>query len=143
MAIFNSSDIGIIREDKDNTANRETKMTTATTRAAKGGEFGANGEWYEGGKFINTVAANSKKDGSNKKTSPRKVQIEPYVWVVSSQRPLFSIVGTGAEYCDRYNPTSIQPYMPAFENGVMCNGATLDDVQTICDRYNKGERFHA
>ena len=32
-------------------------MNTITTqkRAAKGGEFGANGEFYTGGKFINTV----------------------------------------------------------------------------------------
>jgi hypothetical protein len=34
----------------------------ATKRAAKGGEMGANGEWYEGGKFINTVPENRKRE---------------------------------------------------------------------------------
>jgi len=39
---------------------RDTIM--ATKRAAKGGEMGANGEWYEGGKFINTVPENRKRE---------------------------------------------------------------------------------
>lgn len=31
-----------------------------TKRAPKGGAIGANGEFYEGGKFINTVPKNAK-----------------------------------------------------------------------------------
>lgn len=117
-------------------------MTTTTTkRAAKGGEYGANGEWYEGGKFINTVAENRKKEGSAK-SRPRKVQIEPFVWVVDDRRPLFAIVGTGAEYIDRNEwQKGIRPYAPAFRDGVMYNGTTIEEVQAICDRFNAGERF--
>ena len=48
-------------------------------RAKVGGEFGANGEWYEGGKFINTVPENAKKHGSQPKSKgPRKEQIDAY-----------------------------------------------------------------
>jgi len=119
-------------------------MNVATKRAVKGGEFGANGEWYEGGKFINTIPENRKKEGSEPARKARKVQIEPRVWVVDTRRPLFSIVGTGAQYIDRYDVSKgICPFMPAFRNGVMFTGTTLEEVQAICDRYNAGERWHA
>jgi len=119
-------------------------MTTATAntkRAAKGGEFGANGEWYEGGKFINTIPENGKKEGSTP-AKARKVQFEPYNWVMSDQQPILSIVGTGATYIDRNDWTKgITPYMRVFTNGVMFNGTTIEEVQTLCDRFNAGERY--
>jgi hypothetical protein len=116
-------------------------MTCTTKRAAKGGEVGATGEFYEGGKFINTVAENRKKEGSTK-AKARKVQVEPYVWVIDGRKPLFAIVGTGAEYIDRNDwKKGIRPYAPAFRNGVMYTGKTLEEVQAICDRFNAGERW--
>lgn len=119
-------------------------MTTTTKRAAKGGEFGANGEWYEGGKFINTIPENRKKEGSSPKGKPRKVQVEPYVWgfAPEGKRPIFSIVGTGAEYIDRYNPAKgIRPYEPCFTSGVMFTGKTYAEIKALCERYNAGERW--
>ena len=118
----------------------------ATTRqAAKGGEVGANGEFYEGGRFINTILENAKRHGSAPKAKNRKVQIEPGVWVMSDgRRPLFAIVGTGACYIDRYDTAKgIAPFGPAFEmhGDRMYNGTTLAEVQAKCDRYNAGERW--
>ena len=118
-------------------------MMKTTKRAAKGGEFGANGEWYEGGKFINTIPENRKREGSSARR-PHKIQIEPYKWVevTGDEKAIFSIVGTGAGWIDRNDPAKgIEPYMPAFRNGVMYNGTTLEEVQILCDRYNAGERY--
>ena len=56
----------------------------ATKRAAKGGEVGANGEWYEGGKFINTIPQNKKREGS-KPRGTGKQEIAPYVWEVAPE----------------------------------------------------------
>jgi hypothetical protein len=58
-------------------------------RAKIGGEVGANGEFYEGGKFIATTD-HSKRHGSVKR-KPRKVQIRPFEWVIAEpgQRPIF------------------------------------------------------
>lgn len=53
-------------------------------RAKVGGEYGANGEFYEGGKFINTIAENQKKEGSTAKKA-RKVEIAPYKWEVAPE----------------------------------------------------------
>jgi hypothetical protein len=50
-------------------------------RAARGGQYGANGEWYEGGKFINTVPENAKRHKKAIKGTG-KVEIAPYVWEV-------------------------------------------------------------
>jgi hypothetical protein len=120
-------------------------MNTATKRAAKGGEFGANGEWYEGGKFINTIPENQKKEGSHPKAKARKQEFEPYKWGFAPEgktRAIFSIIGTGAEYIDRYAPEKgIRPYLPCFKNGVMYNGTTLEEVQALCDLFNAGERW--
>ena len=55
-----------------------------TKRAIKGGEFGANGEWYEGGKFVNTVAANKKREGSGPRGSGKQ-EIAPYLWEVAPE----------------------------------------------------------
>ena len=49
----------------------------AIQRAPKGGAYGANGEWYEGGKFIATTK-HPKRHGSYKPKG--RVEIEPYVY---------------------------------------------------------------
>lgn len=110
-----------------------------TKRAAKGGQVGANGEWYEGGKFINTIPENRKREGSTAR-QPRKVQVEPYVWVVSDRKPIFSLVGGVACYIDRYQPAKgIMPFAPALAHyGDTWGGKT---VQEWCDLYNAGERW--
>lgn len=116
-------------------------MATTQKRAAKNGEIGANGEFYAGGKFINTVAANAKKHGS-RPAKACKVQIEPGVWVIDTRKPLFRVVGAGACYIDRYDVSKgIAPYAPAFNCGVMYQGTTIEEIQSICDRYNAGERW--
>lgn len=115
-----------------------------TKRAKKGGEIGANGEFYEGGKFINTIPENGKKEGSIKR-KPRKVQIEPYVWVTVEEfkRTLFSLVGTYAEYIDRRDWTKgIKPFLPFLNSpGAYGKEFTVEEVQQMCDRFNAGERF--
>lgn len=56
---------------------------TKQKRAKSGGEYGANGEWYEGGKFIATADRQKRKTQHRK---GRKVEIEPYVWVQDTGR---------------------------------------------------------
>jgi hypothetical protein len=115
--------------------------TTTQKRAAKGGEFGANGAWYEGGKFINTIEENGKRQ-VKKRSKARKVQVKPYVWVESDKQPLFSMVGDVADYVDRYdrNCDKIKPFMPVFLSGQKTS-MTLEECQAACDRYNDGELF--
>ncbi len=117
-------------------------------RAMKGGQLGANGEFYKGGRFLNTVPENPKVDGSRPRPKkPRKVQIALGVWVLAEpgQRPLFSEVGHLAFWVDRYDPgKGIEPVYRCFDTetfgpGVAYNGTTLAEIEEVCRRFNAGE----
>ena len=113
-------------------------MTTTTQKRAKvGGEKGANGEWYEGGKFINTVADNAKKRGSHKGTGC-KCQMEPYVWVYQPEG-WNSIYQTLAGCFGKM----INGVMTPCASDVTLNyfGKTNEWAAQMCKAYNDGERF--
>jgi hypothetical protein len=115
-------------------------MTNAATktRAPAGGAFGANGEWYEGGKFINTVAQNAK--GSAKSvTAQGKREIEPYVWAVAPEAGMFSIYS-------RWNALwvrGVNGYEPVNETALAYYGTTREEVQSKIDAYEAGQRWEA
>lgn len=111
--------------------------TTFHSRAKKGGELGANGEWYEGGKFIATTE-HPKRFGS-RKPALRKQEIEPYKWEVGGegQVAIFPQLA-GVELFDRrsgkfsLNPGLRMEYLT--ESG-------LARRQSLIARYNAGERW--
>lgn len=114
-----------------------------TTRAIKGGQYGANGEWYEGGKFLNTIPENRKKEGSAPKGKIRKCQVAPYVWEMQptiESYAIFGLVGSMAEYVDRYaSDLKIQPNAA----GVAYYGNTFRgySVEVLCEMWNNGQRW--
>ena len=113
---------------------------STTKRAAKGGEFGANGEWYEGGKFINTIPENQKKEGGRRPAKARNVQVGPFRWESNdgTRVAIFGMVGAQAEYVDRYNVAAgIRPSAA----GVAYYGDEYHGhkVADLCERYNAGE----
>lgn len=109
-----------------------------TKRAAKGGEYGANGEWYEGGKFINTIPENAKKEGSVK-AKPRKVEIAPYIWEVTDKQSIYrQIAGI---YGKVINGVFVLRTDDRLQQTLEYYGRTLAEVETLIARYNAGERY--
>lgn len=109
-------------------------------RATKGGQIGANGEFYKGGQFLNTVKENPKGQAKKKVKKPRKVQIEPYVWVSGDQMPddhfpIMLIIGSTAKW---KNETEIEPWKTMYYGDGFFRGQSIDN---LCDLWNKGERF--
>lgn len=107
-------------------------------RAKRGGEYGANGEWYEGGTFLNTTPDNAKGRPKARVRTPRKEQIEPGVWQLppDGQFAIFhATVGTTAQVVGG----SLRPFAP----GVAYYGDRVHGhaVAELCERYNAGERF--
>lgn len=107
-------------------------------RAKKGGEMGANGEWYEGGKFLNTVPENAKREGSVK-AKPRKIEIEPYKWVLAPEGKFASLYSRFAGVFGKIIDGKAV---------VLCSDQTLayfrttrEEAQIMADRYNAGERY--
>lgn len=111
-------------------------MNEGTKRAKAGGEFGANSEWYEGGKFINTVPENRKKEGSHPKAKCRKVQVGPFEWAVQptpDARPVYvgAVGGVfGGKPVSGVNDTALA-YM----------GMTREDLVDRVARHAAGERW--
>ncbi len=105
-------------------------------RAKQGGEYGVNGEWYEGGKWIaNTDRA--KKLGSQKPTG--RQEIAPFVWAVpeDGMRSIYSkFSGTWESRAD---------------GNMQCRDLPVDywgaeylaQSQQMADRWNHGDRWIA
>ena len=113
-------------------------MAVAQKRAAVGGEFGANGEWYEGGKFINTVADNAKRQA---KRSSRKEQVAPYKWEVvpEGMQSIFEFVN--CEFCRIADGKLIVRTDEQADNAFAYFRTSRAFVQSLCDRWNAGERW--
>ena len=112
-------------------------MTTATKRARKGGEYGANGEWYDGGKFINTVAENAKKERS-KPFKPSKCEIAPYVWALNSEGKSSLYRQFAGAFGKVIDGTAV--YVGSDRILAYC-GRTREEAQDLLDRWNAGERW--
>lgn len=122
-------------------------MQTIQKRAAIGGEIGANGEFYEGGKFIATKD-NAKGAPKAKALVCRKVQIAPYQWEVQpapEHEPIFRHVGAALKVVSFDYETKacvlevFQPYVNA-----SCNNITpeyLSQLKRLVARFNAGERW--
>lgn len=108
-------------------------------RAAKGGEEGANGEWYEGGKFIATTE-HAKGTAAAKSAKPeRKQQYAPYKWdfaPVAGQMAIYRHLNGTARY-NRQNDT--------FEaNEVYVASMSIEGqhiYRNAVARYNAGQRW--
>lgn len=116
-------------------------------RAKPGGEIGANGEWYEGGKFIATTD-HAKSAGKGRKATGRQ-EIEPYKWEVPPEPGMRSIWRAlsvfGCKLPDGrlgLNP-SISDHTWRYYHGddpVLVEKAKAH-FQTLADRFNAGERW--
>jgi hypothetical protein len=110
-----------------------------TKRATKGGEFGANGEWYEGGKFINTVAENRKREGSSRGSG--KQEIAPYTWEVApiGMKSLYrQFAGVFGKVIDGVAVIRNDDQM---ETTLRYYRTTRDEAVAMIDRWNAGERW--
>jgi hypothetical protein len=120
---------------------------TTQTRAKVGGEIGANGEFYEGGKFIATKD-NAKGTPAKKVAKARKVQTAPYQWEMqpaADVEPLFRYVGwalriASFDYDTKTCALALNDcYIEAPINQI--TAADVAKFQSVADRFNAGERW--
>lgn len=118
-------------------------MTTTHSRAKAGGEFGANGEWYEGGKFINTVPENAKRQGSVKIKPAGKREIDNGVWVIQPFSGAISIYAqlAGIELREQRgvigSPFKFNPDL----RGEWATAESIAKRETLIARFNAGDRW--
>jgi hypothetical protein len=98
-------------------------MTTAT-RAKVGGEIGKNGEFYAGGTFLPST------------TLTKMARSKP-----TGNRPARTILSPVQAFCavdNNWAPTFAK--LTANDQALAYHGYTRQQVQTIVDRFNAGER---
>jgi len=116
-------------------------QTTTHQRAPQGGAFGANGAWYEGGEFINTVSANEKRAAKAAQTANRKQEIEPFVWAVPPVAGQMSLLRRFAGVFGNIDQSSGVAYVSCKQLTLDYYRTTLAEVQTWVDAYNAGGRW--
>lgn len=109
-------------------------------RAAKGGECGANGEWYEGGKFI-ARTERPKSHGSRSK-KPRRAQVEINTWIDGREgfMPIFPMLA-GIEIFNRAANTFT--LNPDLRGEFYASAEAVDRRCGLIENYNAGKRWRA
>jgi hypothetical protein len=114
---------------------------TATTqaRAKKGGEIGANGEFYEGGKFI--AKTEKPKSQAEIRKATRRQNTSPYVWEVAPNAELVAIFPSlnGIEFFNHNTKTF------AFNADLRGSFATEEAIEcrkNKIEAYNNGKKWH-
>lgn len=113
----------------------------AARRAKKGGETGLNGSTYKGGQFLpgskKTVKGELRLNLGGKKNAPKLCLIEPgklemvEAGAVSIYRLIKEFVRQeGNHFCISAKETTLQHY-----------GYSVQEMQTLVDKYNSGERI--
>jgi hypothetical protein len=102
-------------------------------RAKKGGEYGVNGEWYEGGKYIANTNQ-PKRFGSRKATG--KQEIAPYIWEAPPQPGLRAIF---SKYSSLWAIVDGKAVRHPTANPMMFD---LDEAEKMAQKWNEGERWH-
>ena len=114
-------------------------------KAKKGGEIGANGEFYKGGQFVADNPNTAK--GMAEKKGQRKIQIEPYKWVLAGalELPIMGQCKVGAvAVFKRKGGYTDYAEIELVENAEeLCerNKWNLEEIKEFIKRYNNGERI--
>jgi len=109
---------------------------TTHSRAKKGGEYGANGEWYEGGKFIATT---DRPKSAVKIRGSRKIEIEPRVWVESTEASIYNAIKWDVKIVNNVATTHSMSFRG--HDGVLCSDQHISTVKNLIEKYNRGERW--
>jgi len=125
---------------------------TKATRAAKGGQHGMNGAFYEGGQFLPSSPTTVKGEFNRAKVAqqakPRKQEIAPYKWEISTQKSIWQAVGVGAytkfTKTGYSKETGAMGILETIEDIPFWNNATeaaQAEIRELVTRWNNGDRW--
>jgi len=110
-------------------------------RAKKGGEYGANGDFYKGGTFINTVADRPKGRTQSRRKKRKKIEIAPYVWEFPPTEKAVSLWSQLAGIYARYDRKTKTLVFDCLPETLAFYGSTEDEVKDLIAKWNAGDRW--
>lgn len=114
-------------------------------RAKAGGEHGANGEWYEGGKFIATTDHPKADSRRQRRGSGSRVLVEPGKLEIAEagHHAIFSQIRVFLDN-DHMSSKGLARISSRFDEGhpaVAMYSHGLQSLRNLAERYNAGERW--
>lgn len=109
---------------------------TTHSRAKKGGEYGANGEWYEGGKFIATT---ERPKSAVKTRGARRVEVEPFVWVESAEASIYNAIKWDVKIINGVATLHSMSFRD--HEGAISSDEQIATTKNLIEKYNRGERW--
>ncbi len=113
---------------------------TSKMRATKGGEYGKNGEWYNGGEFLPSTELEKQAKLAKLQKKVRRVEIARREWVdeIEGKKSIYQTYG-GIFLQFNWNTGFATTLLN--EQKIAHYNVTEERVQKLADRYNNGERW--
>lgn len=111
---------------------------TEQKRAQKGGEYGINGFWYNGGQYLPNTQLNPM--GKSETVKGKKQEVAPYKWEVAPSANHHSIYRIISLICVNDNgKLTLNPRLNP--EGMGWKNEDLSGFNTLVEMYNSGERW--
>lgn len=122
-------------------------------RAKKGGEYGVNGEHYDGGQFLpgspNTIKGEMTRQKAQAQTAPRKQEIALYKWEVSEKKSIWTACAVGMAstftktgYSKETGAQGRLSFNDSFNwQAAGWNEDGINEIKELISRWNNGERW--
>jgi hypothetical protein len=115
----------------------------AHTRAMKGGEYGVNGDFYQGGEFLPSSPETVKGEFKTTKVKGKKAskhQYEPYKWDYAPEGKTNSIYELFTGIFGKQD-NSGKMIVTCSDQTLNYFGKTREEVNQLADMYNNGIRW--
>jgi len=116
-----------------------------STRANKGGEYGVNGEFYNGGQFLpsspTTIKGEFSRVKNEKQSKPRKQEIAPYKWEISEKKSIWSQLDGRVRFIGQTSYSKETGKVGTIELAGNWDKDTQDYLNNLIERWNNGERW--
>lgn len=120
-------------------------------RATKGGQYGKNGEWYDGGQFLpgseNTIKGEFNRAKVQPQNAPRKQEVAPYKYEISDRPAIWPKVQIAARFhkTGYSKETGAQGWLEFNEDfnwqAMGWTQEAVKETKELINRWNNGERY--
>jgi hypothetical protein len=117
------------------------------TQAQRGGEYGKNGEWYDGGQFLpaNAYTIKGEVKVTRRDWQPRKCEVAPYTWEMQpteTARTIWTLAGAALVYNRYTKMMSVNPnYRSCNPNADNNQGWLGYSYAELAEMWNNGQRW--